>query len=487
MNITVSVEINNSKLESFADLEEFGTRIGQQLGQAVIQAGLEMKDQQLMASRDAKRFRDKGKRKTCIKTRCGTVEYSRRVYVDKYAKPDEKKTVYLLDEIMGIARIGNFSEGYCKLAANSICESTYRGTSRQLTELTGQEISAQGVWNIVQELGGRERDRADRNAKLAKTSQGSGTIETKLLYEENDGIWLHLQGESRKRYGRGKEMKVGIAYDGVLWKENKAGEKRRILNNKIAYAGFESAREFRDNKEGLIASRYDVDAIELRVLNGDGASWIQKQKGTKTITVLDAFHRNKKVYECIKDPEKAKCVFEELYKGDVDNLLEYLEAARDTVVEEEEQAGIEELYNYYKENKKSLLGYYDRGEVIPPTREPGVLHHARLGSMESNIFTLIGNRMKSRRFNWSIEGANNLSSVLCAYHTTGMESLFAEMPGEPEVIEEWVDDVEPLKAWENPLSIGKGYEYPAATSTQESSYWLRDIAKIKGIESLKLM
>ena len=111
MNITVSVEINNSKLESFADLEEFGTRIGQQLGQAVIQAGLEMKDQQLMASRDAKRFRDKGKRKTCIKTRCGTVEYSRRVYVDKYAKPDEKKTVYLLDEIMGIARIGNFSEG----------------------------------------------------------------------------------------------------------------------------------------------------------------------------------------------------------------------------------------------------------------------------------------------------------------------------------------------------------------------------------------
>ena len=78
-----------------------------------------------------------------------------------------------------------------------------------------------------------------------------------------------------------------------------------------------------------------------------------------------------------------------------------------------------------------MAGYYDRGIEIPAKREPGVLHHARLGSMESNIFTLIGNRMKGRRMNWSIEGANNLASVWCAYHTTGMESLLAAMPKEP--------------------------------------------------------
>ena len=487
MIVTVTVEIDNRKLDSFEDLEEYSCQIGMQFGRAIMQAGLEMKDRQIMAGRDAKRFRDKGLRKTCIKTKCGTVEYSRRVYVDNYAQADEKKTVYLLDELMGISKIGNFSPGLCKLAASSVCESTYRGASRQISELSGQSVSAQGVWNIIQELGRREQQRAVQNAKLAKASQGVGTIETKLLYEENDGIWLHLQGESRAIHGRGKEMKVGIAYDGVLWKENRNGEKRRILNNKIAYAGFKQVREFRRNKEGLIASRFDVDGIKLRVVNGDGAGWIQKQKRKNTITVLDEYHRNRKIRECVKDPEKAKLISEVLYEENPESFMEYLDAAIDTVVDEAEKADLQELYDYYDENRASLAGYYERGIEIPPTREPGQLHHARLGSMESNVFTLIGNRMKGGRKGWSIDGANNLAIILCAYHTTGMEGLFARMPKDPQQEEDWFDDVESLKAWENPLAIGTGYDYPAGASTQGSPYWVRNIAKIGGVSELKLI
>ncbi len=487
MIVTVTIEIDNRKLESFEDLEEFSNRTAMQFGRMIMQKGLELKDRQIMACRDAKRYRDKGLRDTCIKTKCGTVEYGRRVYVDNYAQADEKKTVYLLDEIMGISKIGNFSPGLCRLAASSVCESTYRGASRQISELTGQPISAQGVWNIIQELGRREQQRTTQNAKLAKASQGAGTIETKLLYEENDGICLHLQGESRAIHGRSKEMKIGIAYDGVLWKVSRTGEKRRILNNKIAYAGFKPVGEFRRNKEGLIASRFDVDGIKLRVVNGDGAGWIQKQKRKNTIMVLDAYHRNKKIRECVKDPEKAKLISDALYEKDPESFMEYLEAAIDTVIDETEKADLQELYDYYDENRTSLAGYYERGIEIPPTREPGVLHHARLGSMESNVFTLIGNRMKGGRMGWSIDGANNLASILCAYHTSGMEGLFAEMPKDPQRIEEWTDDVEPLKAWDNPLSIGTGYDYPAGASTQGSPYWLKDLAKIGGIEELRLM
>lgn len=487
MIVTITLEIDNRKLDSFEDLEEFSTRTAMQFGQSIMKAGLELKDRQLMADRDVKRFRDKGLRKTCIKTKCGTVEYNRRVYVDNHAQEGEKKIVYLLDELMGISGIGKCSPGLCRLAASSVCESTYRGASRQISELTGQPISAQGVWNIIQELGRREQLRAVQNAKLAKASQGAGEIETELLYEENDGIWLHLQGESRAIHGRSKEMKVGIAYDGVLWKVNRAGKKRRTLNNKIAYAGFKGAGEFRRNKAGLIASRFDVDAIRLRVVNGDGAGWIQKQKRKSTITVLDAFHRNRKIRECVKDPEKAERILAVFYEKDTDSFMEYLDIAIDSVADEDEKTGLQELYDYYDENRASLAGYYERGIEIPPTREPGVLHHARLGSMESNVFTLIGNRMKGGRFNWSIDGANNLSMILCAYHTTGMEALFAEIPGDPQKIEEWIDDVEPLKAWDNPLSIGTGYDYPAGVSTQGSPYWLRDVARIGGIEGLRFI
>ncbi len=487
MNISVTVEIDNRKFGSFEELEKFGWETGLIIGQKIIRAGLELKDKQLAAERDTKRYRDKGLRKTSIKTRSGTVEYRRRVYTDLCAEAGESRTVYLLDESMGLEKIGNCSPGLCKLVASAVCRSSYRGGASEVSDLSGQTISAQGAWDIVQELGRRQHRRAEQNAKLAKASQGRGTIETPILYEEGDGIWLHLQGESRRQNGRSKEMKVGIAYDGVRWIENEEGKKRRILNNKIAYAGFETAKEFRRNKEGLVASRFKTETIKLRVVNGDGASWIQKAKGEKKITVLDAFHRNKKIRECVKDPEKAELIAGVLHEGDADALLEYIEAAIESVTEEEEASGLQELYDYYKENKESLSGYYDRGIEIPPTREPGVLHHARLGSMESNVFTLIGNRMKGRRFNWSIEGANNLSIILCAYHTTGMEGLFAEMPGDPVEKEVWKDEGRPLQARENPLSIGKGYDYPVGASTQAGPCWLKDIARIGGIDGLKII
>ena len=487
MNISVTVHIDNRKLDSFSELEEFVFQICMQIGRMIIQKVLEVQDQRLMAERDTERYRDKGLRKTCIKTKCGPVEYFRRVYQDRQAQPGERRTIFLLDEFLKIAKVGAFSAGMCKLIASSVCESTYRAGSRQVSDLSGQSISPQGAWNVVQELGRREQERAERNAKLAKEFQGVGTIETELLYEEADGIWLNLQGESRKRYGRSKEMKVGIAYDGVIWQVNKKGKKRRTLNNKIAYAGFESAKRFRANKEGLIASRFKVSGIKLRVLNGDGASWIQKQKRTKTITVLDEFHRNRKIKECVRDPEKEELIREVLYEGDVEGLLEYLQIAIDSVEEEDERERLQELYGYYSKNKGSLLGYYDRGIEIPPTREPGELHHARLGSMESNVFTLIGNRMKGGRCNWSVEGANNLSNLLCAYHTTGMEGLFAELPADPQKEEEWVDEGKPLTAKDNKFCVGKGYDYPATADTQGCPYWLKDLAQIGGIGSLRFI
>ena len=70
---------------------------------------------------------------------------------------------------------------------------------------------------------------------------------------------------------------------------------------------------------------------------------------------------------------------------------------------------IQSLDSYFSENYDALPGYYDRGIKIPKTREPGVIHHARFGSIESNVFALIGNRMKFGRAYWSIEDGNNLA------------------------------------------------------------------------------
>ena len=76
----------------------------------------------------------------------------------------------------------------------------------------------------------------------------------------------------------------------------------------------------------MVASRFDTAGIERRIVNGDGAQWIQKQKDGKTIPVLDKFHRNKKITECVGKTEFATMLREKLYAGEVDTVLTLIEA-----------------------------------------------------------------------------------------------------------------------------------------------------------------
>ena len=272
---------------------------------------------------------------------------------------------------------------------------------------------------------------------------------------------LKLQGKDRKQYGKAREMKVGIAYPGVRWMP--CGKtKRRILDNKVAYATFDPVSVFRKCKEGLIASRFDVNGIELRIVNGDGAQWIQKKNGVKTIPVLDKYHRNKKITECVAGKDLADDLRKLLYAGETDLLLSVIEAQINSLLPEERQKEIDklaDLYGYFSENKDALLDPYKRGIEIPETYAPGEIHHARLGSMESNVYTLIGNRMKDGRCCWSIRGGNNLALLLTAYHTSGLENLFAELPAPPKPKEVWKDTLPMFGASKVPEREGHGYDY----------------------------
>ena len=472
MNITVSYEIGKSQIENFEGLVSEVFRSVLEIGRELIRETLEQADETLMENRDRERYRCKGFQKTCIKTKLGAVEYKRRVYVDN-AAAEKQHCVHLLDEALDIKKVGLVSSDVRQLAAEAVCGSIYHGAARMISESTGPDITAQGVWDIVQQLGQTQEAVVERHTELAEAHQGVGQIETKILYEENDGIWLKLQGQSRKENGTSKEMKVGIAYDGVTWEEGKNGSKRRTLDNKVAYASFEGVKDFRRKKEGLLASRFDVDAIDLRVLNGDGANWIQKQKGTNAISVLDAFHRNKKITECVKNKEFAEILRKLLYNKEIDTLLDCIEAQINSTTDKDEIAGLKELQRYYTENKDALLGYYDRGITIPETRAPGVVHHARLGSMESNVYTLIGNRMKDGRACWSIQGANRLALLLCLRHTTGFDYLFTKFPEKPEIIveNEWKDTLPIFGASKVPEREGHGYEYPITFTTSNAGSW----------------
>lgn len=146
-------------------------------GQEETKTLLEQYDKYLFDNRDTKKFRDKGTRKTVIKTVYGEVEYSRHVY----QITDEngvRHCIFLLDEILQMERVGKFSENFIDHLANEITTQSFRGCARSLSETTGQTVSGMGVWNIVQKLG----ERIDEEERKLSAANEKGLVMGKKMF-----------------------------------------------------------------------------------------------------------------------------------------------------------------------------------------------------------------------------------------------------------------------------------------------------------------
>jgi len=461
------------ELMSFKELEQKVQEKMHKQGCRMLKDILERCDRALKESRDKRMYRHKGKHATTIKTVMGELEYSRVVY-EVWVDGVKIGHTYLLDEAMGISCCGQLSELLCDQIVHASCEGTYRDAARAVSEMTGQAISHTTAWNVVQAVGQQVDELEQRAAELAAADKGAGTIETKVLFEEQDGISLSLQGNSRKEHGARKEMKVAIGYDGA----KQTGKKRYKLTNKVACASFEGIIDFVKRKEGVIASTYSVDEIEMRFLNGDGASWIRQSKTDDTVHFqLDPFHRNKAVTEYVSDLESRERIKELLYSEDVDLLLHVIEAEALSADDERERDNYQKLLGYFQNNKDALVPYYRRGLDIP--EPPEGKQYRRMGAMESNIFTIIGNRMKDRRHCWSISGAENLARLLCLKHTGKLRGVLDKLSAVV-LPERYTEEVKvAFSAAKVPQREGKGYNgfhHALIPSTQK---WLKEITALK--------
>ena len=107
MTLTLNVEICNREMK-FTELIYETYRAVLKLGCQIVKAYLEAMDARLMETRDRKRYRNKGLKRTCVKTILGAIEYERRVYKDTEAESADENLVYLLDEAYKIEKIGMY-------------------------------------------------------------------------------------------------------------------------------------------------------------------------------------------------------------------------------------------------------------------------------------------------------------------------------------------------------------------------------------------
>ena len=190
--------IVEEKLISFKELEQKIFKYVCELGCEITKMMLESYDAELAASRDTTQYRDKGRRKTSIKTVYGEVEYSRRVYQTSF-EDGKKAYVYLLDKSMQMDKIGMISTNLAEKIAMTVTESPYRVSADMISNTCGQSISAGGVWNVMQRLGERISEEEQHAVKQMNADQSEGTKEIPVLFEEMDGVWLICRMKNTKK------------------------------------------------------------------------------------------------------------------------------------------------------------------------------------------------------------------------------------------------------------------------------------------------
>lgn len=416
---------------------------------------MERYDRMLMEGRDKHKYRHKGLRQTTIKTVYGEITYQRTVY-EVLEEDGFRHYVYLLDEALQLDNIGLISTNMAEILVKGITELSYRECAAKVSEMTGQRISAMGVWNVIQALGEKVCEEEKELVEAYKKGHIQGEREVPVLFEEADGVFVNLQGEDRKKAGRGKaEIKVGIAYDG--WK--RTGKDRYELPDKVVAAGFAGAKEFHEYREAAIAQKYNLDEVSERILNADGAFWIKKVKDKSTCFQLDPFHRNKAVREKIHNRKAVRDIMELLEEEKTEELFTYLELYKNSLWEDGEIADAEELIRYYRNNEEGLLPYQSRGLELPV--HPEGLEYRNMGTMENHVWSIIARRMKHNHTSWSRRGGNHLAKIL-AKKSSGKLYEVTERLKRPVFEEEQVEELyeEILMSAKAPKKDGKGYSYP---------------------------
>ena len=154
-----------------------------QIGREFTKEFLERYDRMLMESRDKKKYRNKGTRQTTVKTVYGEVTYQRTVY-EVMEEDGTRRFVYLLDETLELTNVGLISTNMAELLVKGITELSYRECASKVSEMTGQTISAMGVWNVIQALGEKICEEEKELTEDYKKGHLKGEKEVPVLFEE---------------------------------------------------------------------------------------------------------------------------------------------------------------------------------------------------------------------------------------------------------------------------------------------------------------
>lgn len=209
----------------------------------------------------------------------------------------------------------------------------------------------------------------------------------------------------------------------------------------------------------MLGSEYNLDEIEKRILNGDGASWIKRQsEGEETHYQLDPFHKSRAIIRNVRDRQARATMMILLKENKYEEIIMYISALEKDTEDEKAKKQLRDLQNYFTENQIGLMPYLARGLDLPAL-EDGLVYRC-MGTMEHNICDVISQRMKHRKGSWSLSGGGNMAKVLACKASRRLKEIlnqFATGYVSPKLTELIQGS---LSAAQISQTTGKGYSYP---------------------------
>lgn len=409
--------ITNEKM-NFNSLEENTYKKVMELGRNLIKEELQIIDKLVKQYRDKETFKIKDSQKTVIKTKLGEIEFYRRRY--EFEINGTKKYIYLLDELLEINSIGQYSQSIVEMITREITKKSYRETAKTISEDTESQITYTAVRNIVLKLGKKIKDLEEKKIKLYQEGKIEGTKEKEYIFCEHDGIYIkkqkskkhkgkkkykekHFNKNKNKKKKNGIELKIAVIHEG---KEARYTNDYR-LKNKIIIGTASKAKDLKKIEDTIIGTIYKEYAIKKIVINGDGADWTGNiVEGTKELFQLDMAHIQKKIYMSVSDEEYLKKMQEIVYTEqakDIFSLIYNYKVELETNNKISELEKVKELEEYLRKNESGLLRYQYKLGYKEEQLEEHKEDLPSLGSEESHMYCVCRERMKKNRTSWSIE------------------------------------------------------------------------------------
>lgn len=418
--------VSNEKM-NFNSLEEKMYKKMMELGRNLIKDELKLIDNLIKKYRDKETFKIKDSQKTTIKTRLGEIEFFRRRY--EMEINGTKKCIYLLDELLEINSIGQYSQSVVEMIVREIVKKSYRETAKTISEDTDSVITHTAVRNIVLELGEKIKKLEEDKIKLYEEGKIEGKKEAQYVFCEHDGIYIkkqkskkskgkkkikvkHFKKKKSKKNRNGIELKIAVIHEG---KEPRYTNDYK-LRNKIIIGTASKASELKRIEDATIGITYKEYRIKNIIINGDGADWTGNiVEGAKEIFQLDMAHIQKKIYMAVSNEEYQKKMQEVVYTEspqDVFSLIYNYKVELETDNKVAELEKVKELEEYLRNNEKGLLRYQYKIGYKQEQIEENQENMPTLGSEESQMYCVCRDRMKKNRTSWSVIGAEAILKVI---------------------------------------------------------------------------